>query len=68
MPIGDVEIMDEAGEKDYIFADDKGEDLEHYRDRGDGIYELVDESVIINDAALLECRMRLIVRHTLRNA
>ena len=68
MPIGDVEIKDEDGEKVYIFADDKGEDLEHYRDRGDGIYELVDESLIINDAALLECRMRLIVRHTLRNA
>ena len=68
MPIGDVEIKDEDGEKVYVFADDKGEDLEHYRDRGDGIYELVDESLIINDAALLECRMRLIVRHTLRNA
>jgi len=68
MPIGDVEIKDEEGEKVYVFADDKGEDLEHYRDRGDGIYELVDESLIINDAALLECRMRLIVRHTLRNA
>jgi len=68
MPIGDVEIKDEDGEKVYIFADDQGDDLEYYRDRGDGVYELVDESVIVADAALIECRMRLIVRHTLRNA
>ena len=67
MPIGDVEIKDEDGEKVYLFMDDEGEDIEVYRDRGDAVYHLVDESTARHDDRLTESKCRLIVRHQLRN-
>lgn len=66
MPIGDVEIQDDAGKKVYAFMDTDGEDIETYRDRGDAVYVLVDESTAKSDPTLSECRIRLKVRHELK--
>ena len=67
MPIGDVEIKDENGEKVYLFMDDEGEDIEVYRDRGDAVYHLVNERKALRDRRLDESRFRLIVRSHLKN-
>lgn len=66
MPIGDVEIKDDNGKKVYAFMDTDGEDIETYRDRGDAVYVLVDESSAKSDPLLSECRIRLKLRHRLK--
>ena len=66
MPIGDVEIKDEKGEKVYLFMDTDGEDIEVYRDRGDAVYQLVDESTVVQSPLLVESRIMMKVRHRVK--